>query len=64
MVVGEHDDVTPPWLSERYQAAAAQLRKKIKLTRVMGKGHNIFLDPTVIGELDRMLEVEDPSVEQ
>ena len=34
MVVGEQDDVTPPWLSERYQAAAAQLRKKIKLTRV------------------------------
>jgi pimeloyl-ACP methyl ester carboxylesterase len=56
MMVGSQDTVTPPGLSERYQAVAAQLGKHVRLVQLEGKGHEIFLDPTVFAALAPMLQ--------
>jgi pimeloyl-ACP methyl ester carboxylesterase len=55
MMVGSQDTVTPPGLSERYQAVAAQLGKHVRLVQLEGKGHEIFLDPAVFAALAPML---------
>jgi pimeloyl-ACP methyl ester carboxylesterase len=55
MMVGSQDTVTPPGLSERYQAVAAQLGKHVRLVQLEGKGHEIFLDPAVFAALAAML---------
>jgi len=56
LMVGSQDQVTPPGLSERYQTVAATLGKKVRLVRLEGKGHEIFLDPAVFAELTPMLK--------
>jgi pimeloyl-ACP methyl ester carboxylesterase len=56
MMVGSQDNVTPPGLSERYQAVAATLGKKAKLVQLEGKGHEIFLEPAVFAALAPMLK--------
>jgi predicted esterase len=56
MMVGSQDKVAPPGLSERYQAVAAQLGKKVRLVQLEGKEHEIFLDPAVFAELATMLK--------
>jgi pimeloyl-ACP methyl ester carboxylesterase len=56
MMVGSQDKVTPPGLSERYQAVAAQLGKQVRLVQLEDKGHEIFLDPAVFAELATMLK--------
>ncbi|MFQ6023208.1 MAG: alpha/beta hydrolase [Acidiferrobacterales bacterium] len=55
MIVGSQDEVVPPTLSERYQAVAAKLGKKVRLIQLRGKKHEIFLDPAVFAELAVML---------
>jgi hypothetical protein len=56
MIVGNQDKVTPPGLSERYQAVAAQLGKKVRLVQLEGKEHEIFLDPAVFAALATMVK--------
>jgi pimeloyl-ACP methyl ester carboxylesterase len=56
MMVGSQDKVTPPGLSERYQAVAAQLGKQVRLVQLEDKGHEIFLDPAVFAELATRLK--------
>jgi pimeloyl-ACP methyl ester carboxylesterase len=56
MMVGGQDKVAPHGLSERYQAVAAQLGKKVRLVQLEGKEHDIFLDPAVFAELATMLQ--------
>ena len=56
MMIGSQDTVTPPGLSERCQAAAAELGKHVRLLQLEGKGHEIFLDPAVFVELAPLLK--------
>jgi pimeloyl-ACP methyl ester carboxylesterase len=56
MLVGSQDTVAPPGLSERCQAVAAQLGKKVRLVVLEGQGHDIFLDPAVFAELALLLQ--------
>jgi pimeloyl-ACP methyl ester carboxylesterase len=56
LIVGSQDQVTPPGLSERYQAVAATLGKKVRLVQLEGKGHEIFLEPAVFAELTPMFK--------
>jgi pimeloyl-ACP methyl ester carboxylesterase len=56
MIVGSQDEVTPPGLSERCQAVAATLGKKVRLVQLEGKGHEMFLDPAVFAELAPLLK--------
>jgi predicted esterase len=56
LFVGSQDQVTPPGLSERYQAVAATLGKKVRLVQLEGKGHEIFLEPAVFAELTPMFK--------
>ena len=56
MMVGGQDKVAPHGLSERYQAVAAQLGKKVRLVQLEGKEHDIFLDLAVFAELATMLK--------
>jgi pimeloyl-ACP methyl ester carboxylesterase len=56
MIVGSQDEVAPPGLSERCQAAAAELGKNVRLVQLEGKGHEIFLDPAVFAELAPLLK--------
>ncbi len=48
IIVGAEDDVAPPALSEEYRAAVARLGKRVGLTELPGKGHEILLDPAVL----------------
>lgn len=54
MVVGTQDDVAPPGISERYQTAAVQAGKNVRLVQVKGKPHDMFLDPEVFAQLARL----------
>jgi len=56
MMVGSEDPIAPPSLSESYQAKAVALGKRVRLVRVEGKEHNIFLDAAVFAELARTLK--------
>ncbi|MEW6737937.1 MAG: prolyl oligopeptidase family serine peptidase [Acidobacteriota bacterium] len=56
MMVGSQDKVTPPSLSESYQAMVEKLGKKIRLVRLEGKEHEIFLDPAVFAEFVTLLK--------
>jgi pimeloyl-ACP methyl ester carboxylesterase len=55
LMVGSQDKVAPPGLSESYQAKAAKLGKHVRLVRVEGKEHEIFLEPAVFAELGKLL---------
>jgi pimeloyl-ACP methyl ester carboxylesterase len=56
LVVGRPDKVTPPDLSESYQAVAATFGKNVRLVQLEGKGHEIFLEPAVFAALAPMLK--------
>jgi pimeloyl-ACP methyl ester carboxylesterase len=56
MMVGSEDTIAPPSLSESYQAKAVKLGKRVRLVRVDGKEHDIFLDAAVFAELARVLK--------
>ncbi len=50
------DDVAPPVLSERYRDTGVKLGKSIRLLKLDGKDHEIFLDPGVFAALAPMLD--------
>jgi pimeloyl-ACP methyl ester carboxylesterase len=54
MMVGDSDDVAPPALTRAYEARAKQLGKRVHVVMVHG-GHEIFLRPEVLDELERLL---------
>ena len=56
LVVGNQDRTTSPRLSESFQAAAVKLGKKVRLVRLENRGHDFFLDPSVLAELNRLIE--------
>lgn len=56
MVVGGKDNVTPPYLSERYREKAAGLGKDIRFVQLEGKGHEIFLDAEVFKNLATLID--------
>jgi pimeloyl-ACP methyl ester carboxylesterase len=55
LMVGSRDEIAPPCFSEQYETAARKLGKKVKLVRLEGAGHEIFLKPAVFAELEPML---------
>lgn len=55
MVVGTQDSVAPPYITDRYQAAAVHAGKHVRLVRLEGKPHDIFLEPEVFAALARLL---------
>jgi pimeloyl-ACP methyl ester carboxylesterase len=55
MIVGAQDDVAPPTLSQEYRAAATHLGKRVHLTELPGKGHEILLDPAVLPAVTPLL---------
>ena len=55
LMVGSEDEVAPPSFSEQYQTAARKHGKKVRLVRLEGEGHEIFLNPAVFAELGPML---------
>jgi pimeloyl-ACP methyl ester carboxylesterase len=56
LMVGSDDEIAPPGFSERYAAVARKHGKKVRLVRLEGKGHEIFLSPAVFAELGPMLK--------
>ena len=55
LIVGSQDEIAPLRFSEQYETAARNLGKKVKLVRLEGEGHEIFLNPAVFAELEPML---------
>ena len=55
LVVGSQDEIAPPCFSEQYELAARENGKNVKLVRLEGVGHEIFLEPAVFAELEPML---------
>ncbi len=51
IVVGQDDAVAPPYLSLAFARAARRLRIRAGVLIVQGAGHEIFLEPPVIGAL-------------
>lgn len=59
LMVGSEDDIAPPAFSEQYERVARKHGKKVRLVRVEGEGHEIFLNPAVFAELEQMLSFAD-----
>ncbi len=55
LMVGSQDEKAPPDFSEHFEAVAVRHGKKVRLVRLEGRGHEMFLDPAVLAELDPML---------
>ena len=55
LLVGSQDEIVPPRFSEQYESAAHEHGKNMRLVRLEGGGHEIFLDPAVFEELGPML---------
>jgi len=55
LMVGSQDEIAPPSFSEQYEAVARSHGKNVRLVRLEGKGHEIFLSPAVFAELGPML---------
>ena len=55
LIVGSQDEIAPPRFSEQYESAAREQGKNVKLVRLEGGGHEIFLDPAVFAQLGPML---------
>ena len=55
LMVGIRDEIAPPRFSEQYETAAREHGKNVKLVRLEGEGHDIFLHPAVFAELGPML---------
>ena len=43
LIVGSQDEIAPPRFSEQYESAAREQGKNVKLVRLEGGGHEIFL---------------------
>jgi pimeloyl-ACP methyl ester carboxylesterase len=56
LIAGTKDDVAPPDLSERYRDTGVKLGKNIRLVKLDGKDHEIFLDQEVFAVLAPMLD--------
>ena len=56
LIVGAQDEITPPWLSERYQEQAIKHGKRVELTILPGKGHDILLEQPVFERLSTLLK--------
>ncbi len=57
LMVGSEDEVAPPSFSEQYETAARNHGKRVRLVRLEGEGHEIFLNPAVFAELEPMLRL-------
>ena len=55
LMVGAEDEIAPPSFSEQYNIAARKHGKKVRLVRLEGEGHEIFLKQAVFAELRSML---------
>ena len=55
LMVGSQDEIAPPGFSEQYETVARKHGKKVRLVRLEGEDHEIFLDPAVFAELGPML---------
>jgi pimeloyl-ACP methyl ester carboxylesterase len=55
LMVGSQDEIAPLCFSEQYETAARKFGKNVKLVCLEGEGHEIFLKPAVIAELEPML---------
>ena len=55
LMVGAEDEIAPPSFSEQYNIAARKHGKKVRLVRLEGEGHEIFLKQAVFAELGPML---------
>ena len=55
MLVGDQDNTTPPWLSERYLEKGKKLGLKITMETLPGKGHEVLFDPVVLFETEMLL---------
>ncbi len=56
LMVDSQDEVALPGFSEHFEAVALKHGKKVRLVRLEGKGHEIFLNPAVFAELTPMLK--------
>ena len=55
LMVGSEDEVAPPSFSEQYETAARKHGKRVRLVRIEGEDHEIFLKQAVFAELEPML---------
>jgi predicted esterase len=55
LMVGSEDEVAPPSFSEQYETATRKHGKRVRLVRLEGEGHEIFLKQAVFAELGPML---------
>ena len=56
LMAGTQDEIAPLCFSEQYDTAGRKLGKKVKLIRLEGEGHEIFLKPAVFAELEPLLK--------
>ena len=56
LMVGTEDEVAPPNFSEQYEIAARKHGKRVRLVRIEGEDHEIFLKQAVFVELGPMLK--------
>lgn len=61
MMVGSADKVAPPGLTEAYAAALARQGVDVRVTALSGKGHEIFLEPTVLRKLAELVKRAAPA---
>lgn len=55
LMVGTEDEIAPISFSEQYEIAARKHGKRVRLVRLEGEGHEIFLNQAVFAELGPML---------
>lgn len=60
MMVGSADKVAPPDLTEAYAAALGRQGVDVHVTALPGKGHEIFLEPTVQRQLADLVKTAPP----
>ena len=56
LMVGTEDEVAPPNFSEQYEIVARKHGKRVRLVRIEGEDHEIFLKQAVFVELGPMLK--------
>ncbi|RYH26668.1 MAG: hypothetical protein EON54_23900 [Alcaligenaceae bacterium] len=56
MFVGEKDNVTPPFLTTEYAAAATAAGKRVRVTIIPEKEHEIFFHPQVVAAVAELLK--------
>ena len=55
LMVGTEDEVAPPCFSEQYETEARKHGKRVRLVRLPGEGHEIFLRQAVFADLQLFL---------